>query len=181
MMKNTLQSDNQNPAIREIKGAMKETKDKQMFERYQTILLHLKGLTYNQISEVVNRSTVTICSYVKAYKKNGLVGLVPGQSPGRPPKLSDEQEQELYQLITEKKPADVGFPAEMNWNSFLIRDWLKREYDVDYADRSVRALLHRLGFSWTKPTYTLAKADPEKQDAFKQDFERVKKIASPRN
>ncbi|BFH62480.1 hypothetical protein PAJ34TS1_30720 [Paenibacillus azoreducens] len=37
-------------------------------------------------------------------------------------------------------------------------------------------MLHLLGFSFTKPTYTLALADSEKQEQFKQDFETVKKL-----
>ena len=36
-------------------------------------------------------------------------------------------------------------------------------------------VLYRLDLSYTRPTYTLAKADPEKQEAFKQDFEVLKK------
>jgi transposase len=170
-----LQSDNTNPAIQEVKAAMKNTKDKRMFERYQSILLHLKGMTYEQIAGIVGRSIVTINSYVKVYREKGLDGLQMGQSPGRPTFLTEEQEQELYQLIVEQRPADVGFPAEMNWNAPLIRDWIKREFGVTYAERGVRKLLYRLGFSYTKPTYTLAKADPEKQAAFKEQFETTKK------
>jgi putative transposase len=35
--------------------------------------------------------------------------------------------------------------------------------------------MHRLGFSFTRPTYTLEKADLEKQEKFKQDFKDIKK------
>jgi transposase len=64
----------------------------------------------------------------------------------------------------------------MNWTSFLVRDWIQQTFDINYTDRGVRKLLHHLGFSYTKPTYTLAKADPEKQEAFKQEFETLKKM-----
>lgn len=104
-----------------------------------------------------------------------------GQSSGRPSFLTAEQEEELRSLIIDQKPADVGFPAEMNWTAPLVRDWIKREFGVAYSERGARKLLRLLGFSYTKPTYTLAKADPEKQAAFKQDFEEVKKIAPVRN
>jgi len=36
-------------------------------------------------------------------------------------------------------------------------------------------VLHRLNLSYTRPTYTLAKADPQKQEEFKQEFELLKK------
>lgn len=44
-------------------------------------------------------------------------------------------------------PADVGFPANMNWTSPLAKDWIEREFKVKYAARSVRELMHRLGLS----------------------------------
>ncbi|GGK06293.1 hypothetical protein GCM10007063_31000 [Lentibacillus kapialis] len=40
----------------------------------------------------------------------------------------------------------------------------------------MRALLPRLGLSYTRPTYTLAKADPEKQEAFREEFATAKKM-----
>lgn len=180
-MNDILRADNQNPAIQAVKSKMKETKDKRLFERYQTILLYLHGLPYKQITLIVGRSEVTIGSYVKAYREKGLGGLIMGQSSGRPSFLTAEQEEELRSLIIDQKPADVGFPAEMNWTAPLVRDWIKREFGVAYSERGARKLLRLLGFSYTKPTYTLAKADPEKQAAFKQDFEEVKKIAPVRN
>ena len=63
----------------------------------------------------------------------------------------------------------------MNWTSPLVREWILREFGIVYADRGVLKLLHRLGFSHTRPTYTLAKADPAKQEAFRATFQDVKK------
>lgn len=37
-------------------------------------------------------------------------------------------------------------------------------------------LLYGLGFSYTRPTYSLAKASKEKQEAFKEQFETFKNI-----
>lgn len=90
-MNKTLREDNQNPEIQAIKMAMRETKNKRMFERYQAILLHLHGVTYDQISIIIGRSTVTVGNYVKAYRANGLSGLKLGESPGRPSFLTEEQ------------------------------------------------------------------------------------------
>jgi len=43
-----------------------------------------------------------------------------------------------------------------------------------WSDRGTRGLLNRLGFRGRRPTYTLAKADPAKQAAFRAEFEVVK-------
>lgn len=63
----------------------------------------------------------------------------------------------------------------MNWTAPLVREWIKQQFQVQYAERGAREVLYRLGFSYTKPTYTLAKADPKKQEIFKQEFEDTKK------
>jgi transposase len=172
----SIRSDAVHPDIETLKMLMRKTKDKRMFERYQTVLLHLQGMTYAQIVEIVGRSAMTVGNYVKAHREKGIEGLNMGQSSGRPPFLTNEQEEQLRKLVTEQRPADVGFPSEMNWTSVLIREWIERTFGIVYTDRGVRKLLHQIDFSYTKPTYTLANADPIQQESFKQDFEEVKKI-----
>ncbi|MBP1997008.1 putative transposase [Paenibacillus eucommiae] len=118
---------------------------------------------------------------MKAYRINGLKGLELGESPGRPSFLTEEQEDQVRKLLVDRRPSDVGFPSEMNRTAPLLQDWIQREFNVTYSERGTRKLLRLLGFSFTKPTYTLALADSEKQEQFKQAFETVKKIDSARN
>ena len=167
--------------LKEVISAMKETRDKRLYERYQCIYLLLSGESRKDIAKIINRGLDTICSYVKTYSAFRLKGLEMKHSPGRPTQLTAEQEQELYKTIVEKSPADVGFPATMNWTSNLVRNWIKQQFQVQYSERGARELLYRLGFSYTRPTYKLAKAEPVKQEAFKQEFEGLKKIAGIRN
>lgn len=162
-------------AILELQEAMKGNKDLRMHQRYQVILLTFRGKTQREISEITNVSEATINVYVGAYKDKGLAGLVRKHPPGAPTKLTPEQEQLLYDVITESTPKDVGFDSEMNWTSPLIRTFIKEAFGVQYSDRGTRNLLERLGFSYTKPTYVLAKADPKKQEDFLRDFGELKK------
>ena len=36
--------------------------------------------------------------------------------------------------------------------------------------------MHRIKLSYTRPTYSLAKADPEKQEKFREELESIKKL-----
>src|SRR5665647_170638 len=139
-----IQEDIKKLAILEIKAAMKENKDLRMHERYQTILMMLHGEPYPQIVKMTGRSLATIYNYVKAYKEKGINGLPMEHSSGRPRQLTTEQEQQVYQMIIDQKPIDVGFPAEMNWTSPLVRKWMKQEWNIQYSDRGTRELLYRL-------------------------------------
>jgi len=106
--------------INEVREAMKDTKDKRMYERYQCIYLLLSGVTLQKIPKILNRGSNTIGNYVKKYCTSGLSGLDMKRPFGRPPRLTP-QEQEVHHVVTEKTPADVGFPSEMNWTGPLVR------------------------------------------------------------
>lgn len=113
---------------------------------------------------------------MKAYKKEGIAGLRMGISTGKPPRLTVEQRAELAELITKKTPADVGFAPYTNWTLALLVSLTERKWSASYSLRGMSKLLERMGFSHTRPTYTLAKADPEKQKTFKEEtFPALKK------
>lgn len=170
-----LQYDQKNPEIQALKATMKDNRDLRMHERYQIIVMVLRGEPYKTISELTGRSHRTICNYVKAYKQGGIEALQMRQSTGRPRLLTSEQEQQVYETVVNQTPADVGFPSKMNWTSPIIRKWIEQKFGVLYSDRGTRELLYRINLSFTAPTYTLAKADPIKQEAFKQTFHAEKK------
>lgn len=163
-------------AVRELQLAMRKTKERRLFERYQAILLHLNGKSAKEIAETIQRDPSTVYDYLKAYKANGLEGLQMGYSPGKPPKLSAEQYALLTETIATKVPADVGFPATYNWTLSLIVQWVEKEWGVSYSIRGMSKVMERLGFSHTRPTYTLEKADAEKQRVFiEETFPALKK------
>lgn len=151
--------DAHNYEIQILKAAMETIEEKRMYERYQAVLLHLRGVSYKEITDIVNRSIHTIGNYVRAYKVNGLKGLERRQSLRRNTKLTEEQEQLLSRVILVKTPEDVGFPAVKYWNSLIIQNWIERNFNITYSDRGVRQLICRLGFIYTKPIYTFIKKD----------------------
>jgi putative transposase len=174
-MDKIFEKDNQNPEIQAIKAAMKKTKDKKMYQRYRVIYLHLKGKTNRDIAREEGFCEHTVGTYISKYNKVGLDGLTPKLSPGAPRLLTPEQEKELELIITTKTPDEVGFPNRKNWYINIVQEWVKNTWGVQYSHRGMAEVLYRLELSFTRPTYTLAKADPQKQEQFKQDFELLKK------
>lgn len=161
--------------LKRIEEAMKTTKSTRMLIRYQVISLYLKGFLNNQISEIVGRCEHTVGKYINAYKAYGIGGLIPTPRPGAQRKLSPLQEQCLIETVSTKTPCEVGLEPYMSWNSKLICLWVEQEFNVTYTHGGMRDMLLRLGFSYTSPTYSLAKASVEKQDEFKSQFEVLKK------
>jgi putative transposase len=167
--------DNTDTQIQEIKAAIKQNKDKRMHIKYLVIINHLHGLQNIQIAINTGLCAHTVGTYIRKYKEGGLNNLMPVPNPGAPRRLSEEQEKQLVQVITTHTPDEVGFPFRKNWNSILIKDWVKNNFGIEYCQSGMLYVLYRLNLSFTRPTYTLAKADLLKQEEFKQNFELLKK------
>lgn len=162
--------------LNSIKAAMDSEKKVRVFKRYQALYLFLSGKTGEEVAKIVGISPNTVSNIHTAYKNEGLKGIPDKPVPGRPSRLNAEQQVELKSVILNKVPSELGFPAEFNWTAGLIGKYIKREYGYDYSIRGITGMLDRMGLSYTRPTYVLAKADKQKQEQFVQDFETVKKI-----
>ena len=54
-----------------------------------------------------------------------------------------------------------------------VGDWIYEQFNQDYTDAGVTAILHRLGFTYKRICLVGHKADPEKQEAFIGEFEKL--------
>lgn len=114
--------------------------------------------------------------YIAAYETGGLSGLELKYSPGAPVRLTKDQQEKLKQIIVRSVPYEVGFTARHNWTLEIIAALIEREFGFKYSLRGISKMMHRQGLSYTKPTYTLAAADEEKQRIFTEStFPELKK------
>nr|WP_156889944.1 IS630 family transposase [Planococcus lenghuensis] len=164
--------------LAEIHRLLKTETNVRHYQRIHVIHLHLQGYRNGEIAKIEKLTEKTVGTYIKKYRTLGVDGLKMGHSPGAPPRLTPEQEEQVYEVVLNRTPSEVGLKTTMNWTGPLVREWIRREFDVRYTNRDVLSLLQRLGFSHTRPTYTLAKADPVKQGVFRTGFQDVKKLAS---
>jgi len=166
---------NDRAEIKYFKKMMRETKDARMHIRYTVLMLHYRGYTNIHIAHILGLCEHTVGRYIRAYKARGIEGLKMGKSTGFPRFLTQEQEEILFKIITTQTPDEVGFGYRKNWTADIVRKWVKDNFGIEYSTRGMQDVLHRLNLSYTRPTYTLAKADEIKQQEFKQDFELLKK------
>lgn len=161
--------------LAELRRLLKTESKVRLYQRYHVICLHLQGYPNQEIADMEHLTVRTISTYINKYRSQGVHGLKMGHSPGAPHRLTPEQEEQLRDVVLHQTPAEVGLKTTMNWTSPLVREWILREFGISYANRGALNLLYRLGFSHTRPTYTLANADPAKQEAFRTEFQDVKK------
>ena len=130
--------------------------------RYDTVLLYLEGYSRLEISTVLHIPRRTVSTYITLYQEGGVEALLIKKQTGREKKLTDEQEQELYQVISSCTPEEAGIGIFANWTALLACRLVEDRFHVTFSERGMRDLFYRIGLSYTRPTYTLNKADPEK-------------------
>lgn len=175
---------NDQPANNEIEKFLqlsKNEKNVKQKKRYDVVLLYLEGHSRNEISEFLHIPSRTVSSYISLYTKGGTEALIIKKQPGRAKFLTDAQEKELFHIISTCTPEEAGVGIFANWTASLACRLVDERFHVKFSERGMRDLFYRIGLSYTRPTYTLNKADPEKQDEFRKQFESLKKTSKQRN
>lgn len=163
--------------LMELKQAMKETDNKQLYKRYHMVWQFLTGrYSQKETARIEGVTPKTVATHVTSYLTGGLDALKPKPIPGRVRRLTPAQEEELAETIANKLPSQVGFERLANWTLALAVEYTRKTWGVEYSLKGMSLILERQGLSHTRPTYTLAKADPKKQAEFKEEvFPEVKK------
>jgi transposase len=121
--------------------------------RKQVVRLKKKGMTGQEISELVGLGVVQVSRIWQKYLKQGAPALKP-QKQGRPigsnRLLSGAQEQEICKIIVDKTPNQLRLPFAL-WTREALQMYLQDKYGVRVALRTLSEYLKRWGFTVQKP------------------------------
>lgn len=123
------------------------------------IIMCLGGNGVLDISKALNMSTTTAGKYIRDFNDGGLEKLLNYvKASGRPSTLSNA-EQELCYEVFQQTPKEAGIGVSTNWTSTMMQEFVYKEFGKKMTPTGIQKMLHRMGFSYTRPTYTLARAD----------------------
>lgn len=86
----------------------------------------------------------TLRDWVHRYNDQGLAGLSDRKAPGPTPRLTAEQQAEIAALV--RSGPDLAEHGVVRWRRADLSQVIASRYGVQLAERSVGALLARLGF-----------------------------------
>lgn len=120
------------------------SRDADAARRLLALALVLEGHSRTEAARLCGMDRQTLRDWVHRYNEQGLPGLSNQVAPGAQPRLSDEQTQEVARWVREgPKLAEHGV---VRWRRIDLARLIDKRFGVHLAERSVGALLRRLGF-----------------------------------
>jgi transposase len=139
-----------------------------VFLRAKAVDLSSQGWKVPEIAKVVQRDRSVVSRWLHRFDKEGIEGLWPRKSPGRPPKATVEFRQAAAEAVRQN-PRELGYEFT-RWTVDLLTDHLVETTGVQVGAWTVRNTLIDMGFRWGRPKLDLA----HRQDAM--DVARAKRL-----
>lgn len=121
------------------------------------------GYSEVELAQLLGICHETISRWWTAYAAAGL-GALPGNRSGRPLGsgrfLSDEQAKHIQEQIDHHTPQQLDIPHAL-WTRQAVRELIRKEHDIDLAERTVGQYLRRWGYTSKKPQRHARKQDPD--------------------
>ena len=127
-----------------LRQAAGRSHDASASRRMLALALVLEGRSRTEAATVCGMDRQTLRDWVHRYNAEGLAGLSDRPLPGPPSLLTAEQQQTVAQWV--KDGPDIAVDGVVRWRRIDLAHRIKREFDVDMAERSVGQMLRRLGF-----------------------------------
>ena len=128
------------------------------------------------LSERWGISPACVYEWLSAFLVQGLDSLAYRYRGGRQAKLTPTQKKRLCELV-DAGPQAAGFDTAC-WNSILIQQVIKREFEVEYTRYYVCELLRTLGYSFQKARFVSDHLDEACRQAWlNEEWPRIKSLS----
>jgi transposase len=91
------------------------------------VLLSNQGRDMKEVCSIVFRSENTVSTWLNAYESMGFLGLYDGDIPGRPPRLKEDQQEQIATWLDDS-PRKEGY-QQSNWTLKLVNHHVLRSLD----------------------------------------------------
>src|SRR6476660_1923845 len=140
--------------------------DARQRDRYRAVLLAMDELEGDEIALRLGRSPRFVDEWVGRYRRGGLGALRPRKQPGRRPKLTPRQEEQLKARLDAGPRDSDGVCALRGRDVCRISE---QEFGVVHTLGGIYDVLRRLGYSSLMPRPRHRKNDPEAMRKFEAD------------
>jgi transposase len=125
------------------------SKPEQEARRLAAGRLLLAGKKNVEVVSALNASPSSVRRWKKVVWRDGLEGLRTKPPDGRPPKLSDEQREELVRILLDGAQA-AGFSSDL-WTGKRVAQVIQEKFKVKHHPHHVLRILRQLNLTPQKP------------------------------
>lgn len=144
------------------------TRDAKQARRLLAIAAVLDGKGREEAAMIGGGKRHALQRWIRDFNASGPSGLADDPRPGRPPKLSDTQLQELVEIV--KTGPDPETDHIVRWRCVDLRDIIQERFGVELSRSSVARILSEMGFSHISARPQNPRQDPEQIDDFKKNY-----------
>jgi transposase len=143
----------------DLERRYKQTAERRISERIQAILLLDAGHNREQVARILHLNPKTITRWLRIFVHHGIDTLCTLHSGGNDANLTPPEQAELI----------IWLDAGVRSTKEAIA-WVETTFQVSYTESGMRKLLQRLGYRYKKPVPVPAKANPDHQLAWLDQY-----------
>ena len=124
--------------LKRIKSLEKDTK---VLQRLYFIKYRYEGVSVEEAAERVEISKPVAYIWQERWNNEGYEGLKPKFAGGKPSKLSEDQKDQLKEILNKRD----------DWTTEEIKKLISKEFKVEYSLKQIRIILRLFGMKLAKP------------------------------
>ncbi len=153
-----------------LQDEIRRSQDSRYDHRLHGVLLVAQGMTCPQVARLLGDAPRSVEYWVGRFEQKGLAGLREGERAGRPPRLNEQQLEEINAALRQT-PREAGLSGNL-WDGKTLAVWIEQQYGITVGVRQCQRLFRQLGFRLRKPRPKIARADEEQQKMHKKNSKR---------
>jgi transposase len=148
-----------------IQDEIRRSDEARYDHRLHALLLVAQGMSSNKAARLLGDAPRTVAYWVRRFEEEGFAGLVDGDHPGRPRRLSDARIEEIASALR-KEPAQFGLGGQ--WDGKTLSRFIEQQWGISLGVRQCQRLFRHFGFRLRKPRPKIAHANGEAQAEYKK-------------
>jgi transposase len=138
--------------------------------KLHAIIQLTRGYGTRKLEEFYRVTHKQICNWADRFDAEGIAGLRIKPGRGRRSRLTADQKCQLQGDLLES-PVSFDYNTA-NWSGPLLREHIKKRYDVAYKPAAVYRLIHESGFSFQRAKAFYPERDEIKRREVKSDIKK---------
>ena len=145
--------------------------------RLRAVAQMREGAHPEQVAQALGLHRTTVYGWRAQFRAGGRDALLAKPIPGRPPKLTEDQQRQVFEWVAGSDPRQLAFDFAL-WTRDMVRELIRREFKITMSPSAVGRMLHRLGLSPQRPLWRAWQADEAKVAAWKEtEYPKIAKEA----